>query len=94
MSLLEAPETAILKRVYYLGDDIVDYDIWVDAFSIRLTGRPARRIDLRLLRLLGQVGDLLNAIHVPLPINSGSVFRMTTCNTLDLSASACHHGEA
>jgi nucleoside-diphosphate-sugar epimerase len=73
-------------HVYYLGDGSIDYDQWADAFSIGLTGRPARRIPAVMLRLLGKAGDLAKKLGVPSPIDSGRAFRMSTSSKIDLRA--------
>ena len=73
-------------HVYYLGDDSIDYDLWADAFSLGMTGKPARRIPVSMLRLLGKGGDLAKKIGLPSPIDSGRAFRMSTSSKIDLSA--------
>ncbi|MCM8732538.1 NAD-dependent epimerase/dehydratase family protein [Hephaestia sp. GCM10023244] len=73
------------RRVFYVGDDTIDYDIWADAFSVGLTGKPARRIPLWLLSLLGGAGDILKKLGLPAPVDSGRVFRMSTSSAIDLS---------
>jgi nucleoside-diphosphate-sugar epimerase len=73
-------------HVYYLGDGSIDYDVWADAFSVGLTGKPARRIPVRMLRLLGGVGDLAKRVGLPAPIDSGRAFRMSTSSQIDLSS--------
>lgn len=82
IALLERDER--LQRVYYLGDAAIDYDQWADAFSVALTGKPARRIPLSLLRALGLAGDALKLIGLPSPIDSGRAFRMSTSSAIDL----------
>lgn len=84
LKLLEHPNQRS-ERVYYLGDENLDYDRWVDAFSVGLCGRPARRIPIQLLRALGWAGDLIDVIGVKSPIDSGRVFRMSTSSKIDLT---------
>lgn len=72
-------------RVYYLGDESLDYDRWADAFSIGLTGKPAKRIPVWLLNLLGKGGDAFRALGLPAPIDSGRAFRMSTASQIDLA---------
>lgn len=73
------------RQVYYLGDAAIDYDQWADAFSIALTGKPARRIPLALLKALGLAGDAIKLTGLPSPIDSGRAFRMSTSSMIDLS---------
>lgn len=72
------------RRVFYLGDDSIDYGIWADAFSVGLIGRPARRIPVAALRALGVAGDMARRLGIPSPIDSGRAFRMSTASRIDL----------
>lgn len=72
------------RHVFYLGDDSIDYDLWADAFSVGLTGKPARRIPVSLLKLMGTVGDGVKALGLRSPIDSGRAFRMSTASRIDL----------
>lgn len=73
------------RHVYYVGDGTIDYDLWADAFSVGLTGKPARRIPVWLLKLMGTAGDAVKAIGLRSPIDSGRAFRMSTASKVDLS---------
>lgn len=73
------------RRVFYVGDDTIDYDLWADAFSMALTGKRARRIPTALLTLLGRAGDMVKAVGLRSPIDSGRAFRMSTSSRIDLS---------
>jgi nucleoside-diphosphate-sugar epimerase len=85
-SLAELPTDATNKRVFYVGDASINYDIWADAFSVGLTGRPAHRIPVWALSAMGWAGDKLKKIGLPSPIDSGRAFRMSTSSKIDLSA--------
>jgi nucleoside-diphosphate-sugar epimerase len=73
------------RRVFYIGDEAIDYDLWADAFAKGLTGKKARRIPYALLWLLGQAGEFVKKLGLPAPIDSGRVFRMSTSSAIDLS---------
>ncbi|MBR0552110.1 NAD-dependent epimerase/dehydratase family protein [Stakelama marina] len=81
---MEMPASASNQRVFYLGDDTIDYDRWADAFSVELAGRRARRIPKWLLLLMGRAGDLVKKLGLPSPIDSGRAFRMSTSSAVDL----------
>lgn len=83
IGLADAPQNG--RRVYYVGDDVIDYDAWADAFSLGLTGKPARRVPKALLSALGFAGDVAKSLKLPAPIDSGRVFRMSTSSAVDLS---------
>lgn len=86
LTLALVADRASPQRVFYAGDATIDYDRWVDAFSLALTGKAARRIPLWLLHALGVLGDWGKAIGLPAPIDRGRAFRMTTSSAIDLSA--------
>jgi nucleoside-diphosphate-sugar epimerase len=79
------PESLTDRHVFYVGDDTINYDVWADAFAKALTGKRARRIPLRVLKLLGRAGDLIKKLGLPTPIDSGRAFRMSTSSRVDLS---------
>ena len=81
-SLMDDPDPT--RRVFYLGDGSIDYDSWADAFSLGLTGRPARRIPVFALKALGIAGDVVKSVGLPSPIDSGRAFRMSTSSKIDL----------
>lgn len=86
MQLLTAVERTDLAdlSVLYLGDEVLDYARWADAFAIALTGRPARKLPVPLLLALGSAGDLVKRVGLPSPIDSGRAFRMTTSSAISL----------
>jgi nucleoside-diphosphate-sugar epimerase len=65
------------EAVLYVGDRLVRLDDWVDSFSVALRGKPARRVDPRVLRGLGRVGDVLAKVGVRAPLTSSRVGNMT-----------------
>lgn len=83
-ALVTLPPGPTGRRVFYLGDEIVDYDGWADSFSRGLSGRAARRVPVWLLSALGKAGDAAIALGMRPPIDSGRVLRMSTTSNLDL----------
>ncbi|MGC4110488.1 MAG: NAD(P)-dependent oxidoreductase [Nocardioides sp.] len=63
-------------RVLYVGDRLLVLDDWVDAFSVALRGKPARRVDRRVLTTLGRVGDVLAKAKLPAPLTTSRVGNM------------------
>lgn len=86
VSLLGADPARTARGIYYGGDAVLDSAVWVDAFSVALTGRSARRVPAGLLRLLGNVGDLLNGIGIRSPIDSGRAMRLTQSYGMPIDA--------
>lgn len=84
--LLDIPASQLSRKVYYLGDQSIDYATWVDAFARALTGRAARRIPRFGLFALGMVGEGVGKAGLKFPFNMGRYHRMTTASPLDLSA--------
>lgn len=85
LTLALADNMPLDRRVFYIGDETIDYDRWADAFSIGLTGKKARRIPVALLKLMGAVGDFAKRFGLPAPIDSGRAFRMSTSSAVDLA---------
>jgi len=73
------------RRVFYLGDDTINYDVWADAFSVPLTGRRARRIPMPLLAVVAAAGSAARTLGIHSPIDLGRYHRMTTSSAIDLS---------
>lgn len=92
LSLALSAEGASAPHVFYAGDETLDYDVWADAFSKGLTGKPARRVPLWLLTALGRAGDIAKALRLPAPIDSGRAFRMSTSSAIDLSPTLARTG--
>ncbi len=65
-------------RVFYVGDPPFDLKTWVEAISRQLTGKPVRYIPAWFVRSVALFGDLLKALRIPFPINSGRYSSMTS----------------
>jgi nucleoside-diphosphate-sugar epimerase len=74
------------KRVFYLGDQCINYDEWVDAFALGLTGAPARRIPKSLLKIIALGGEAMKKCGISAPIDMGRYFRMTTASPYDIES--------
>jgi hypothetical protein len=68
----------VLGKVFYVGDEPIRSSIWLDGFSVALTGKPVRRIPGGLLRLAALCGEFSGKLGGPSPINLGRLYRMTT----------------
>lgn len=76
--MLNLPSEAVSGKVFYVGDQPFDLKIWVEAFSLALTGRPVRYIPTWIVQALALFGDVLKALRIPFPITSGRYRSMTT----------------
>lgn len=85
MVLMQADGQALTRTVYYLGDGMLDYDRWADAFCLRLTGRPAKRVPAAGLYALGLIGSTMRRLGLPAPYDLGRYFRMTTAAPIDFT---------
>lgn len=85
VKLMRAPKEALTHTVYYLGDGMLDYHRWADAFCERLTGRPAKRIPTAGLLGLGLIGSSMRLVGVKPPYDMGRYFRMTTPAPIDFA---------
>lgn len=76
--MLEAPKERIHGRVLYVGDQPFDLKVWVEEVSKQLVGQPVRYIPTWAVKAMTLFGDLMKAIHLPFPINSGRFRSMTS----------------
>lgn len=60
LAAIESP--AAKGKVFYVGDHPVNLPDWVDAISIELVGRPARRAPRPLIHTLAKIGDVYHRI--------------------------------
>lgn len=84
VSLMSSDPAITDRQVYYAGDEVIDFAKWVDAFAVPLTGKPAKRIFVPILRLMGTLGDATAALGKRIPIDSGRVLRMTKSYSVPL----------
>jgi nucleoside-diphosphate-sugar epimerase len=77
LAALTSDSAAVRGRVLYVGDEPIHLSEWVDAFSIGLRGRRARRVPGAALLLLGRVGDIAKRCSIDVPIDSGRFASMT-----------------
>lgn len=87
IAFAQAPRDSVNGRVFYVGDKPILLSSYVDGFSRRLQGRPARRVPYPLLKLLACTGDLLvKAGWKKFPLTSYRLANMTSDHVLDMSA--------
>lgn len=77
LRLLTNEASRVLGSTFYLGDPVVNLINFVDEFSLRITGRPARTAPPGVLRALAHGGDLLQSLRLPAPITTGRLASMT-----------------
>ena len=75
--ILKAPAEKVNRQAFYVGDRPIDIYKWVDAFSLALCGRHARRVPRFILRGIGLVGDIVGIAGVKFPLTSSRVVSMT-----------------
>ncbi len=76
IDLMLAPATH--GKVFYISETPMNSGAWADGISLKLRGKKARQVPRWFLTALGHVGDIAGKLHLPAPINSGRVLRMTT----------------
>jgi len=91
--ILELPNDVVNRQVYYVSDPQDDIYTWANGFSLAITGRPARKIPRPVLRVLGQVGDLISMLtRKPFLITSSRVGSMTSDYRVPLEKTASELG--
>lgn len=77
LEMFRAPETVVRGRTFYVGDEALWLDEWVDGFHVALRGRPARRIPLPLLKAAALAGDVIGRVGLKAPLTSSRLRNMT-----------------
>lgn len=77
--ILDLPAETVNGQVFYLGDPPGDIANWVDAFSLALRGKKARRVPRPILAAAGLAGDIIGFItRRPFYISSSRYHSMTS----------------
>lgn len=76
--IMDAPEVLVDQHVFYVGDRPDDIYKWVNAFSLALTGRSAKRIPRSVVASIGWIGDLLGKYGKAFPLTSSRFQNMTS----------------
>lgn len=85
MSILQAPEEKVMRKVFYLGD-YEPYDIteWADEIA-KCAGIKIPNIPYLLFVIAGWFGDILKIIGITFPMTSFRLKNMTTNNVHNLT---------
>lgn len=76
--IFNAPKERVDHQVFYLGDRPGDIYEWVDAFSVALLGKHARKVPRCILAPIGWVGDLLSKVGKAFPLTTSRFKNMTS----------------
>lgn len=74
---LDCKAEDVCGKVFYITDPPIDSATWLNGFSLRLSGKPMRRIPKSAWHLLALMGDVLIAMGIRFPISSERFFRLT-----------------
>jgi len=72
-------------RSFYVSDEPIDSYLWVNHFSLGITGKKVRRVPVDILRLISLVGFLLSKLNISFPLTPKRFRSMTTDYVIDLS---------
>jgi len=75
--ILNSPKENVNRKTFYMSDPPAELLTWVDAFSIALTGKKARRVPALFVWILGFIGSAIGRIGVTFPINLSRYRSMT-----------------
>src|SRR5579885_1541406 len=88
LRVLASEESAVSGRVLYVGDMPIHLSQWVDAFSVAIRGKRARRVPGAALSAFARVGDLARRAAVTLPLDSSRYRSMTEDYPTPMQATA------
>ncbi len=63
LAIAAAPVERVAGKVFYVGDRLTELRAWVDAFSVRVTGHPARTVPLPVMTALARAGDVISSVR-------------------------------
>jgi nucleoside-diphosphate-sugar epimerase len=63
--------------IRYISDPPIDNAAWMNAFSLRLSGKAIRRLPIPLWKLLAVVGDISAKVGIRFPVSSQRLYRLT-----------------
>lgn len=78
LDILLASAHVVHGRALYVGDQPAPLSEWVDAFSVALRGKPARRVPGRALATLARFGDIAQRTGIRMPMNTSRYSSMTS----------------
>jgi nucleoside-diphosphate-sugar epimerase len=95
LRLLEVPDEAIARRVFYLADyEPIALEAWAEAFRAALDAPPIRTIPLGTARVVARVGDAINRLGGRrFPFNSFRLNNVLTAYLADLAPTRAVCGE-
>ena len=71
------PDSKVRHQVYFVGDEPISSETWINAFSRALKGRDVRRVPLGVLKAMATCGDILAGLGLPAPFSAGRFARLT-----------------
>jgi nucleoside-diphosphate-sugar epimerase len=91
--IMEAQNDEVDGKVYYVGDEPVNLYDWVNAFSLRLTGKNVIVVPRIIIAMLALFGDALQIIGVPFPLTSSRYRNMVVDNPAPMAKSIAFFGK-
>ena len=82
--ILRAPAESIAGKVFYVGEESIKQEDWINAFSKALKGRYPLKVPKKWIYLLAIIGDILGILKIKFPMNISRYFNLTTTNPVPL----------
>ena len=84
--LLTAPSDKMHRKTFYIGDPAIELGEYINGFSLKLIGRPARSAPYPIMKAAALCGDILSAAGwKSVPLTSYRLGNMTRDNVLDMA---------
>jgi nucleoside-diphosphate-sugar epimerase len=77
IKILEAPQSVVDRKVFYVGDPPISLYEWANGFSLAITGKPVRVVPRGLLKALAFTGSMLKEVGIRFPITLSRFQSMT-----------------
>lgn len=75
--ILELPADEVDRRIVYVGDPPINLFEWVNGASLKLTGKPVRKVPRALLYCLAMLGNVVQFCGLKAPLTTSRYRSMT-----------------
>lgn len=79
--ILELPEEKMDKEIFYVGDEPIELERWVNAFSMAQVGKKVKEVPGGFVKFIALFGDVLEKTGLEFPLTTSRYNSMTTSNS-------------
>jgi nucleoside-diphosphate-sugar epimerase len=92
IGMIENPPANGRNFTYYVGDLPVDSFVFINDFSMMMTGRPIRRINKSLMKSLAEIGTVMRSVGIKFPLYNQRYQNMILSEAAPIQNTIDHFG--